>query len=158
MIEELYQSYNKDVYYYIYSICKNQTLSEDLTSETFYQVMLSLSSFSGKSSMKTWIFGIARNVIYKELRKRKVEVPINDFIEFNEYKDHHLLLSQIEEEISNMPELNQVVFRLRNEGYSYEEIGEKLSLNSRSIRVVQHRTRNRLKKRLERSGHNENKL
>lgn len=32
MIDELYQLYHKDVYYYIFSLCKNQTLSEDLTS------------------------------------------------------------------------------------------------------------------------------
>lgn len=44
-MKELYNSYKKDVYFYILSLCKNPSLSEDLTSKTFYQVLLSLPSF-----------------------------------------------------------------------------------------------------------------
>ena len=74
MIEELYEAYHKDVYIYIYSLCHDASLSEDLTSETFYQMILSLPTFKGKASLKTWLFSIARHVTFKELRKRKKEV------------------------------------------------------------------------------------
>ena len=52
VISKLYEQYHKGVYLYIYSLCHDQTLSEDLTSETFYQVMLSLPSFKYNSSIK----------------------------------------------------------------------------------------------------------
>ena len=81
MIEELYEAYHKDVYIYIYSLCHDASLSEDLTSETFYQMILSLPTFKGKASLKTWLFSIARHVTFKELRKRKKEASSINAVE-----------------------------------------------------------------------------
>lgn len=158
MIEELYQLYSKDVYYYIYSLCRNQTLSEDLTSETFYQVMLSLTSFQGKSSIITWIFSIARHTTYKELRKRKIEISIDELPEFSSYSDYSLLHEDIKKLMEKQSSLHQEVLYLRLDGYSYEEIAEHLSMNVNSIRVIQHRNKKYLKEHLKRGENHENKL
>lgn len=158
MIEQLYQLYSKDVYYYIYSLCNDQTLSEDLTSETFYQVMLSLPSFKEKSDIKTWIFSIARNVSYKEFRKRKVEVSLDDIPELIQKQENHLLVKEINELIEKLPVLNQKVFYMRLDGYSYEEIAFILTLNVNSVRVINHRNKKYLKEIIERSKRDEDKL
>lgn len=42
-----------------------------MTQETFYQACLSLFRFRGKSSHKTWLFSIARNVYLKSVRERE---------------------------------------------------------------------------------------
>lgn len=151
MIDELYQLYHKDVYYYIYSLCHNQTLSEDLTSETFYQVMLSLASFKGKSNIKTWIFSIARNTTFKELRKRKVEISTDILPEIAYYQDYLLNSQEIMKYLEELSEMYQKVFQLRIDGYSFEEIAEQLQLNPNSVRVIYHRAKNYLKEKLERS-------
>ena len=57
---------------------RDQTLSEDLTSETFYQVLLYLPCFKYNSFVKTWIFVITRNTTYKGLRKRKIEILLEE--------------------------------------------------------------------------------
>lgn len=158
MIEQLYKLYSKDVYFYIYSLCKNQTLSEDLTSETFYQVMLSLPSFKGKSDIKTWIFSIARNVSYKEFRKQRVEVSLDVLPELGQKQQDHLLIEDIKTLIKSMSEINQKVFYMRLDGYSYEEIAFILKLNVNSVRVMNHRNKKFLKEAMERGGKDENAL
>lgn len=158
MVEELYRLYSKDVYFYIYHLCKNQSLSEDLTSETFYQVMLSLPSYQGKSSIKSWIFSIARHTTYKELRKRKIEISIDELPEVGYNSDYSLLYDEMKALMEQQSEINQKVFYLRLDGYSYEEIAEQLQMNINSIRVVHHRNKKYLKKHLKRGESDENEL
>lgn len=155
MIEQIYELYCKDVYFYIFSLCRNQTLSEDLTSETFYQVMLSLPTFKEKSNIKTWIFSIARNVTYKELRKRKIEVDIDKIAEIGNHDTYTHLHDEVMAYMKSQSQMSQNVFCLRLDGYSFEEIAEKLNINSNSARVIQHRNKIFLRRQLERSGNYE---
>lgn len=149
-MEELYNNYKKDVYFYILSLCKNPSLSEDLTSETFYQIMLSLSSFKKESDIKTWIFSIARNVTYKELRKRRKEINTEQIPEHPFFDEYGYKVDEIMELIKDKPKIQQEIFQLRLEGYSYEEISMKVNMNPNSIRVMYFRIKNELKKQLER--------
>ncbi|MBR3920958.1 MAG: RNA polymerase sigma factor, partial [Oscillospiraceae bacterium] len=59
-IEELYNTYFHDVYLYMMSLSKSEEISEEITQETFFRAMKSLDKFEGKSSIKTWLFSIAR--------------------------------------------------------------------------------------------------
>lgn len=155
MIEELYELYKKDVYYYIYSLIHQKELSEDLTSETFYQVMLSLPSFQGKSQMKTWIFSIARHVTFQELKKRKIEISL-DVIPELMYKDEYSLLKdEINQYMKEQPIVYQKVFHMRLEGYSFEEIAEILKMNPNSTRVIHYRNKLYLQRKLKRGEDNE---
>ena len=61
-IEELYLMHRQAVFSYLMSLTHDQTLAEDLLSETFLQAMRSLDSFRGDSSVRTWLCGIARNL------------------------------------------------------------------------------------------------
>ena len=42
-LEELYLRYHKEILLYLYSLCKNMQLSEDLCQDTFVKALLSLS-------------------------------------------------------------------------------------------------------------------
>lgn len=151
MIEELYKSYHKDVYFYIYSLCKNQSLSEDLTSETFYQVMISLPSFQGKSDIKTWIFSIARHTAYKEFKKRKREVILDVFPDIAYQEDYPHVIEEMLAYLKTQPEVYQKIFQMRLDGYAYEDIASQVQMNPNSIRVVYHRVKKYLKDQIERS-------
>lgn len=41
-IEQFYLRYINNIYRYLYSLCKNQTLAEDLTQDTFYKTHITL--------------------------------------------------------------------------------------------------------------------
>lgn len=80
-IEKLYELYKQDIYFYLLSLTHNHTLSEDLLSETFVHAITSIERFEGKSSIKTWLFSISRNLWLQHLRKDKPTVEYNDLLE-----------------------------------------------------------------------------
>ena len=75
LLAELFEHYYKDVYTYLYSLCHDASLSEDLASEVFLEVVKSISTFRGKSDIKTWIFSIARHRWFANLTKKNRQVP-----------------------------------------------------------------------------------
>lgn len=42
ILKQLYQKYRKEIYLYLYSLCKKESLAEDLLQETFLKALLSL--------------------------------------------------------------------------------------------------------------------
>ena len=65
--------YKQDVFYYLLSLTHNSSLSEDLTSETFLGALKAFPSFKNQSSIKTWLFAIARNKWLDHLKKDRHE-------------------------------------------------------------------------------------
>ena len=43
LLQELYQRYERELYLYLFSLCGNRSLAEDLLQETFLKALLSLS-------------------------------------------------------------------------------------------------------------------
>ncbi len=146
-IEKLYELYKQDLYFYLLSLTHNPTLSEDLLSETFIQAITSISSFKGQSSIKTWLFSIARNMWLRHLRKEKPTVEYNDLLEI--YVSDSLEKSVITKEtahristlLSEKDERTQKIVGLRIEGYSYSDIANETGISEGSARVIDFRTK-----------------
>ena len=157
-LAEIFEAYYTDVYTYLYSLCRNASLAEDLTSEVFLSVATSLSSFRGESDIKTWLFTIARRKWFDHLRKQKRELPTESI---------HLLfdcampgttnpeedgLSLIRQFLQSEPERVRAVVQMRLEGYSHYEIAQRQKISENSARVIWFRAKNRLKQYLEKEG------
>ena len=71
LFEELYEENYKIVYGYLLSLSKNETISEDLTSDTFLKAFEKISTFKGNSKTSTWLCQIAKNEYLQYLRKHK---------------------------------------------------------------------------------------
>ena len=56
LLAELFENYYKDIYTYLFSLCHDASLSEDLASEVFLEVVRSISTFRGQSDIKTCRF------------------------------------------------------------------------------------------------------
>ncbi|MDX9870951.1 MAG: sigma-70 family RNA polymerase sigma factor [Clostridia bacterium] len=69
-IRELYELYNQAVFRYFLRMTGNRDEAAELTQETFYQACLSVLRFRKQSSLKTWLYSIARNVYLKSLRNK----------------------------------------------------------------------------------------
>lgn len=63
------------VYRFLLSLCGNEDLTEELTSETFYQAYLHIDKFRGECRPETWLCQIAKNALYKEQRRTRRSVP-----------------------------------------------------------------------------------
>lgn len=66
----LYIRYNGALFAFAMSRCNNAELASDCVHDTMLDVMRAASRFSGKSTVKTWLFSIARNKLVDALRKR----------------------------------------------------------------------------------------
>lgn len=69
--EKMSREYTSIVYRFLLSLCGNEDLAEELTSETFYQAYLHIDRFRGDCKPETWLCQIAKNALYKEQKRLK---------------------------------------------------------------------------------------
>lgn len=159
-IEELYQLYKKDVYYYLLSLTHNPVLSEDLLSETFVCAIKSLPNYKGTATIKTWLFGIARNLWLQSLRNSGREL-LNEKDEYayhyisDTLEDHMIkkeLAHRIQSLLQEKDSKTKQIVSMRIHGYSYYEIAKQLEISESSARVIDFRTKNWIRSMLEKEG------
>ena len=69
-IEQIYRKYMPQVYKFLFSLCHDTYLAEELTQETFFQAMKSIDKFRGDCKFYVWLCSIAKHLWYQELKKR----------------------------------------------------------------------------------------
>lgn len=157
-IEKLYYEYRQDVYQYLLSLTHNPTLSEDLLSETFLKAIYSIQRFQGKSSIKTWLFGIARYLWLQSLRREKNTIEYSDLLDLYIGDDtgDRILYGETAQRIAELLKTKeartQQIVNMRIEGISYHEISQCLGITENSARVIDFRTKKWLKESLKEEG------
>ena len=158
-IEQLYLAYRQDVYRYLCSLTHSTSEAEDLLSETFLRALKRLPFFRGDCAAKTWLFGIARNVWLESLRKRRPALDLDDLLDwyledrFAADSDTRETLRRVRDLLTQKDERSSRVLYMRAEGYTYAEIVARLGISENSARVIEHRTRTRLKATLQKEGY-----
>src|SRR4030042_1569190 len=71
-----YNQYYKQVFNFIYRKTKKYHLSEELTQDTFIDFLEALRDFRFQSSLKTFIFSIAKNKTIDWIRRKKIKTFI----------------------------------------------------------------------------------
>ena len=157
-IEKLYILYKQDIYIYLLSLTHNPDLSEDLLSETFVRAITSIGNFKGQSSVKTWLFAIARNLWLQQLREDKHTVEYNDLLKLyvSDSIEERLITSETSEKIKKLllekDERTQRIVNLRIAGYSFTEIAQEMNISESAARVINYRTKKWIKVNLEKEG------
>lgn len=168
LLEKLFHTYYKDIYRYLFSLTHDASLSEDLASEVFLEVVKSIAAFRGESDVKTWLFSIARHKWIDNLRKKNRQAETEVLSELvgdlsavdggtelkgpeEQYLDKELLervYALLEEE----PERTRNIVKLRLEGYSFYEIAKMEKISESSARVIYFRVKEKIKESLEKEG------
>ena len=160
LLKKIYEEYKQDVFKYLVSLTHDTSLSEDLVSETFLGALKSLHKFKGESSIKTWLFSIARNKWYEYLRKEKSNISIDDlaynYILSESDLDDVLIKRELYNKIINLlksePPRTEDIILMRIKGYSYFEIGKKHDISESSARVIDSRAKKKIKEILVKEG------
>ncbi len=161
-LEHLYELYKKDVYYFLYHLSRNQEVSQDLTSEVFLTAIKSLPTFKGNSNIKTWLFGIARlkwfEFIRKEKRHQSLKERLELYIREKDYFDEDSIGDkEVIERIILLLDLESEkakdIILMRVSGFSFYEIGQRIGISESSARVIDFRTRKKLKEILVKEGY-----
>lgn len=152
-MEQIYKEHAKSVYKYLLSITHDESLSEELTQETFYRAVYSIDTYNGSCKISVWLCQIAKHIWFQELDKRtkyktqeiSEDIPLTVTPEdlavwTNEktdlYKAIHLLSEPMKE---------VVLMRLSSE-LSFAEIGEIFEKNETWARVTFYRGKQQLLK------------
>lgn len=77
--EKLYQLVHRRVYFFLFRMLGCRETSEDVLIDTFTIVWKNARQFEGKSSVYSWILGIARNLALNEIRYRKPHEDLDDY-------------------------------------------------------------------------------
>ena len=148
--DELYQTYFKDIYRYVYGLSKNESLSEELTQETFFSALGALDRFDGRKDLRAWLFTIARNAYLSHCRKNR---RISAFAPQDVPGDVSLVDSLLDDELSfavhrflhTMEEPYKEVFSLRVFGeLPFEKIGMIFGKSAGWARVTYHRAKRQI--------------
>jgi RNA polymerase sigma-70 factor (ECF subfamily) len=135
-VQQLYELYKKLILRYFLRLTGNMEEAGELTQETVYQACLSIHNFHQRSSAKTWLYAIARNVYLKNLRKKSKDqyLPLDEYswsdTEFRTGDPgEQVVIQEAREKIAQallkLPENARTVVILKEyEQLSYEEIAE----------------------------------
>ena len=152
--EDVYQRYFRDVYRYVLSLTRNETLAEEITQETFFKALRSIDRFDGKCRVFVWLCQIAKNTYFthyqKEKRFRKEENPEEgsgsleqEFVTKETAFEIHRILHEMEEPYKE-------VFSLRTFGeLSFAQIGKLFGKTESWARVTYHRAKLKIKERVQ---------
>ena len=77
---ELYDRTSKRIYFYLYRLLQDASRAEDVQMEVYVEVWKGAGNFRGQSKATTWMFGIARNLAFKAMRKERSHANIDDYV------------------------------------------------------------------------------
>ena len=154
-MEQIYLEHAKTVYGFLLTRTGNPDLAEELTQETFYQAVKHVDRYEGKSSVSTWLCGIAKNLWYGYLKKQKnqtslseaEEIPV-DSAETELFRGWENL--QVLRMIHRLEDPMREVIYLRLSGnLSFAQIGEIMERNENWARVTYYRGKEKVMKEAE---------
>lgn len=154
-MEQIYLEHAKTVYGFLLTRTGNPDLAEELTQETFYQAVKNVDRYQGKSSVSTWLCGIAKNLWYGYLRKQKnqtslseaEEIPV-DSAESELFRGWENL--QVLRMIHRLEDPMREVIYLRLIGnLSFGQIGEIMERSENWARVTYYRGKEKVMKEAE---------
>lgn len=77
-LEELYSRYSTAVFGYLLALTPDRRIGEEVLQDTFVAAWRSASGYQGRSSVRTWLFGIARRRAHDALRRRRLNVTSDE--------------------------------------------------------------------------------
>lgn len=151
----LLEAYRDGLMLYLNGIVSDLTVAEDLTEDTFLKLVLKKPRFSAKSSFKTWLYTIGRNLAMDHLRRgTRKELPLESCTEADEYdleeryirQDDHRVIHRSMKTLKQ--EYRQVLWLIYFEGFSCAEAGKIMGKSTENTQTLVSRARKALKTKL----------
>lgn len=158
---EIVKEYKDCLTLYINSYISNIFAAEDLMEETFFKLLTKKPKFNEKSSFKTWLYAIARNIALDYLKSHKnttlsIEDYENHLIEELTVEQAYLIKEQkieLYNAIKNLSyDYRQVLFLIYFEDFSNVQVATVMKKSRRQIENLLYRAKTALKKKLESEG------
>ena len=70
-IEKLFNDHYGFIYKYLLSLCRNESLAEELTQETFFRAYINIKSLKNDAKALSWLCRIAKNLYFSWYNETK---------------------------------------------------------------------------------------
>ena len=160
--EDIVREYEKNVYNIALRMTGDREDALDVSQEAFLKAYHALGNFRGESKFSVWLYRIVSNACLDFLRERKrraevslsvvddedesAEVEIrDDSLSPETLLERKLTREAVQRGLLSLPEDQRKILLLREiQGFSYEEIGRVLSLESGTVKSRIFRARRKL--------------
>ncbi len=148
--EKLYKEYYPRVYAFLYKLCRDREMTEEMVQDTFYELYKCLYKYNGSCQFFTFVAAIAKNVYYKYVRKKKIEyIDIELVKEIQDTGDtpeeaclRNIRSKQIRACIERLPKNYRDVVLLRvYADLTFPDIASVLGISTSGAKVIFHRAK-----------------
>lgn len=145
----LYRAYARDVYRFVVFLGGDVSAADDIVSETFVRAWHARSRLD-LSTVKAYLFAIARNLYLQQRRGANQVDPLDDRLADPRPGPHEHLharrdLDAVVVALQRLPEIDRAAVLMRaDDGMPYEEIAKTLGISVSSAKVKVHRARLKL--------------
>jgi len=151
---ELIERYNAPLRYFINRLLGNPEITEDIFQDTWLAVIRRIHTLKNLDTFPTWLYRIARNKVYQQLRREKrltgldenIAVPNNiedDVFSAEDAAKVHRCLKELP------PEYKDVLMLRFLEQMSYKQISQVLNCNLGTVKSRIYYAKRTLKKEME---------
>ena len=160
-LHEIICTYRAGLILYLNSFVQNIHTAEDLTEDTFAEIAMKCPKFAAKSSFKTWLYAIARNITAKHLRKHAklsvVPLESQEYLADEENLESNYIKTEQEHMVHQALhrlklEYRQVLYLIYFEEFTNAEAALIMKKSSRQVETLLYNAKKALKSEMERSG------
>ncbi|CAM3289673.1 sigma-70 family RNA polymerase sigma factor [Paenibacillus lactis] len=153
VLKELMESFGQDVWNYAYFLTKRRDAADDISQDVFLRAFRHLKDFQGRSSVKTWLLTITRNLSLNYLKSSFIsKVSLAGWLTTRqaspsaemEFLDTEAV-SQIWKHVMQLPQAYREVLLLEfHFQLTRKEMAELLGISEGTIKSRLHRARVRM--------------
>ena len=155
---QLFKEYESKIVTMCVAMTRDQTIAEDICADTFVRLVSSINRFKGNSSIKTWIYTIARNLCLTHVARAKRTVSLDDEMadalpdrspgaeQLVADREVHRVLRQAIGQLD--PSLREALLLRVTGDLSYAEIAQVTGVPAATVATHVHRARERLRRDL----------
>jgi len=138
-------AYTDDVFKFIRSKVNSDVVAEDLTQEVLFELVKSCKKSDDVNNVKSWMFQVSRNVLYKYYNEKKLKTTeIDENIAMSE-GDVFELGEAVNDLIKKLPEgYREILFKADIEGLKLQEVADDLGLSLSAVKMRVQRGRKML--------------
>ena len=155
----LYDKYAGMVFNFTLSILKDDCISEDITQSCFALMWSRRASISPDGNLPAWLYVVARNAVFKEVRRQVTASTYLDYLSNNDNADSQendlterdtaVIMSEAEAAIAALPESRRKIYKMRFiDGLSVHEISERLDISTKTVETQIARAKNAIRQRI----------
>lgn len=158
-VSALYDKYAGMVFNFTLSILKDDCISEDITQSCFALMWSRRASISPDGNLPAWLYVVARNAVFKEVRRQVTASKYLDYLSNREEAetqeseltngDTSVILAEAEAAIAALPESRRKIYKMRFiEGLPVHEISERLDISPKTVETQIARAKNAIRQRI----------